>query len=209
MEGVAQLFPNKIEKGIASISKFSIDHNRSLMSMMSHNPRIDYVPEGDYVKLVINGTLYMSDTRMERTSNREFCDKANGSVMIAGLGIGLILHNIRESVRSGKVTKITIFEKYQDVIDMVAPYYQDLPITYVNADILEYKPAKGEVYDTIYFDIWPDINTDNLSEIRVLHNRWKNHLNKSNPECYMNSWMKGFLHQEKQKENRSYSGWFL
>lgn len=78
MEGVAQLFPNKIEKGIASISKFSIDHNRSLMSMMSHNPRIDYVPEGDYVKLVINGTLYMSDTRMERTSNREFCDKLMG-----------------------------------------------------------------------------------------------------------------------------------
>lgn len=41
---------------------------------------------------------------------------------------------------------------------------------------------------------------DNLVEIRQLHNAFKFYLDRSDPHCYMNSWMKEFL----QYENRKY-----
>ena len=192
MEGVAKLFQDT-EKGVVSIRKFSIDNKQAkafnLRCLFNGDGEGMIVP-GDYVRLTIGGTLYMSDTPMEQSTNREFIRKANGDVMIAGLGIGLIIHNLREAVQEGKVKSITIYEKFQDVIDLVAPIYADLPITYKCADILEYKPSREEKYDTIYFDIWPKVSCSNLPEMRLLANRWKFHLNRDNPNCWMDSWRK-------------------
>lgn len=158
------------------------------------------ISPGEFIKLYVDGELMMSDTLMEKTTNQEFVDAARGDVMVAGLGIGLILHNIRDKVKSGLITSITVYEKYQDVIDLISPIFKDLPIKYVCKDILEYKPAKDEKYDTIYFDIWAEISTDNLKEIRMLHNRWKSR--KKSKDSYMNSWMKEFLQHRKRQEDR-------
>jgi spermidine synthase len=125
---------------------------------------------------------------MERNTNREFCKRANGDVMIAGLGIGLVLYNLRMSVASGKVKSITVIEKYQDVIDLVAPKFEGMPIRYVCADALEYMPKEGESYDTIYFDIWPTISYENLTDMRKLRRRWARRLRRDNPECFIGCW---------------------
>lgn len=169
-----------------------------------HEGGFTRVEPGDYVKLIVDGTLMMSDTPMERRTNREFLKNAKGDVMIAGLGIGLILHNLREKVKEGIVTSITVYEKYRDVASLVCPYYRDLPLKVIEADILTYKPRKDEKYDTIYFDIWPDINTDNLEDIKLLHNRWKNH---KRPGGWMDSWVKEKLQSMRREEKRQERMW--
>jgi hypothetical protein len=137
---------------------------------------------------------------MERSSNREFVRNANGKVLIAGLGIGLIIHNILEKEN---VSHITVIEKHKDVIDLVSPYFKSKKITFICADILEWLPPVGEKFDIIYFDIWPTICGDNMKEISMLHNRFKNKLNRSNPDCWMDSWMKKRC-QADNRPSRSY-----
>jgi len=155
--------------------------------------------DGKYVRLHVNGQLMMSDTEMEKSSNREFVNAANGEVLVAGLGIGLIIYN---ALLNPSVNHITIIEKYQEVIDLVLPHFENTRITVIHADIFEWQPPKNKKFDTIYFDIWPDINVDNLEEIKQLHNKWKFKLNRSNHDCWMNSWMKERLQSEKRRSSR-------
>lgn len=204
MNGVVNNYPQPIESiGVATVKKFSVDFDKAqkenLYSIMKREPYFMHIREGEYVKLIVNGELMMSDTNMERETNREFIRNAHGRVMIAGLGIGLILENLRDKVTDGSVTSIVVYEKYQDVIDLVGYRYNDLPIEIRREDILEYKPQKGEMYDTIYFDIWPTISTENLKDIAMLHQRWKAHKPK---DGWMDSWMRYYLRNMRERERR-------
>lgn len=207
MEGVYNIFSLKENEtknlGIAKLRSFSISNEESkvynLQSLFKGNGGFDCVTAGQYVKLSVNNILMMSDTDMEKRTNYEFISNAKGDVMIAGLGIGLILHNLEKKVKTGEVKSITVYEKYQDVIDLITPYYKHLPITVKCEDILNYLPPKEAIYDTIYFDIWPTIDTDNLKDIRILHNRWKFHKRQ---DGWMDSWVKQKLQNMKREENR-------
>lgn len=194
MEGVAEKYNSEESKGFARIVKFNISkeerRSHNTLSIFRREPYFMRVEDGTFVKLIVDGVLMMSDTHMERRTNSEFVSKAHGDVMIAGLGIGLIINALEDKVKSGEVKSITVYEKYQDVIDLVLPRYKHLPIKVICKDILEYKPKKGETYDTIYFDIWPEIGEDNMKDIRMLHNRWK--FRKRNGG-YMDSWMKSYI----------------
>ena len=209
MEGVYNIFSLKENEtknlGIATLRSFSISNEESkvynLKSLFNGNGGFDCVTAGQYVKLSVNNILMMSDTDMEKRTNYEFISNAKGDVMIAGLGIGLILHNIEKKVKTGEVKSITVYEKYQHVIDLITPYYKHLPITVKCEDILNYLPPKEEIYDTIYFDIWPTIDTNNLKDIRILHNRWKFHKRQ---DGWMDSWVKQKLQNMKREENRYY-----
>ena len=194
MEGVAQKYNKEENKGIARIERFNISKENSkkynLLSTMNGEPYFMRIEDGDYVRLWVDGVLMMSDTHMERYTNQFFIDNAHGDVMIAGLGVGLILNALENKVQSGEVNSITVYEKYQDVIDLVLPKYKHLPIKVICQDILEYRPPKEETYDTIYFDIWPRINKSNLQQIKILHNRWKF---RKRENGYMDSWMKSYI----------------
>lgn len=180
MRGVVEVFgmEPKEEKvfGKAKLSCFFLSEGEAMLGNLRARDEVMLVQSGTYMRLHVGGTLMMTDTRMEKITNTEFIENAKGKVMIAGLGIGLILHNLRDKIASGEVESITIVEKYQDVIDLVSPYYSDLPITYINADILTYTPPKELVFDTLYFDIWATICTDNLEQMKDLKKRWKNNL---------------------------------
>lgn len=120
------------------------------------------ISPGRYVKLSYKGQVVMSNTDMEKRTNLDFCVKAHGDVLIGGLGIGLIIMAIQdhEQVRS-----ITVLEKNQDVIDLVA---NQLPLNkkvkIVLADVFTWKPERGKKYDCIYMDIWNWINSDVYKE---------------------------------------------
>ena len=192
-------------QGVAKITRFHISEDEARMynirTLMSYGSGIERVDSGDYVRLHVNGMLMMSDTRMEKITNTEFIKNAHGEVMIAGLGIGLILENLIPLYESGEVTRIVVYEKYQDVIDLVAHRYMDrLPLEVRCEDIMTYKPQKEEKYDTLYFDIWPDVNEKNLDDIKVLHNRWKSHKKKG---AWIGSWMADFLRKRRAAERRS------
>lgn len=95
----------------------------------------------------------MSDTEHERMTNREILYRAKGNVLIAGLGIGMILHPILENEN---VQSVTVLEKEKDVIDLVSETLPRKKLQIVNADVFEWSPPKDAKYDCIYFDIWSD-----------------------------------------------------
>ena len=141
---------------------------------------------GTYMRLMHNREIIMSNTPMEIRTTKEIIDKANGKVLLAGLGIGLIILPIQEK---NNVKSVIIIEKHKEVIDLVA---DQLPlnkkIRIIHADIFEWLPEEREKFDTIYFDIWSGICSDNYEETKALHKRFRKYLNYKNPDRYMNSW---------------------
>jgi hypothetical protein len=128
--------------GKFSLQKFEVlrEHFRAVFR--------DGIPPGQYIKLTDGSNVIMSNTPMEHRTNREVIRKANGHVFIAGLGIGMILLPIQEKEN---VSSIIVLEKFQAVIDIVAP---QLPlndkVTIIKGDVFDYQFPNGTKFDTIY-----------------------------------------------------------
>lgn len=194
MEGVEHLYPIEIGESVvvgkARFSKIEVLPLKALnYNIRNSSGAIFKMEPGKYIQLFVDNELVMSDTRMEKLTNQKFIDNAKGDVIIAGLGIGMIIHNLREKMAEGTVKSITVIEVEQDVIDYVSPLFEDMNITYIVADVMEYKPPRGVKYDTIYFDIWPAIGEDNILDMAVLHKRWKSCKSKD-------GWMSSWLHRK-------------
>ena len=164
-----------------------------------------------YVRLKKNGEgVMMSDTPMERNTNRSFIHKANGDVLIFGLGLGLIILPLlkKENVRS-----ITVVELYQDLIDLVLPILKqhdvDGKLTVLQGDCFEIHNYidKKTKFDCIYGDICISISTDNYEEMKTLTKNWKNRINRSNPDSFIDHWMKDYLRKEIAKDKRNSWYW--
>lgn len=78
----------------------------------------------------------MSDTNMEKRTNSDFCINAYGDIIIGGLGIGMIIMAIQDKP---EVNTITVIEKNQEVIDLVASQlnFND-KVNIVCADVFEW-----------------------------------------------------------------------
>jgi len=203
MEGVLDLFPETESKGIATISHIVFSEKEDPlfnMRAVRDGGWLFHMTDGKYVRLHLYGELVMSDTQMERRSNSDFVYVSHGRVLIAGLGIGLVLKNI---LPKKEVTEIVVIEKYQDVIDLVAPKFTDPRIRIICADIFDWRPQKGEKFNVIYFDVWSDLCKDNLDEIKKLHNSFKSYVDRTDLNCSMNSWMKTFLRNRRRQEQRT------
>lgn len=130
--------------------------------------------------------IIMTDTEMEWHTNWRFLFNANGRVLVAGLGLGMIVLAVQDRE---EIEKILILEKEKEIIALVKPQLPFLPkVEIILADALEWRPPKGEKFDTIYFDIWPDICGDNYEEMKRLHRRFSRNLNRANPKAFMDSW---------------------
>lgn len=151
--------------------------------------------ERPVTQLMVNRQLVMSDGDNEYYTNLEFVRRCHGKVLVAGLGIGLIL---KQTLSKESVEHITVIEKCDDVITLVAPHYWCDKLTVVYGDILDWKPSKNSRFNVIYFDIWPNICTDNLKQITSLHRRFSRYLDRSDPACWMGSWE----HQRLKKGRR-------
>lgn len=160
----------------------------------------EYVAPGQYVQLFVNGALMMSDTQMEKRSNIYAVRNATGHMLIAGLGIGMIVHAI---AKKSDVRSITIIEKSPDVIKLVAP---TLPkkAKVIEGDIFTWTPAKGAKYDSIYFDIWADICTDNLEDMAKLNRRFAR---CKVPGAWSDSWERGELLARRRRERSNDRYW--
>lgn len=181
----------------ARVKHFEVTDQAVMLGMIGGDPEA-WTPTGMYAGLVVNKQLVMSDTYMERRSNREFVDRARGRVIIAGLGLGMILWPV---LAKAEVTHVMVVEKVDAVIELVlpslraAPGYDKLHVD--NSDIFDVMPKVTGRWDTIYFDIWPGRSTDNLEEIKQLHNRWKTYKNAGG---WMNSWYKEELQSLARRE---------
>lgn len=147
------------------------------------------IPCGEYVRLTHGGDCVMSNTPMEKRTNREFVTNAHGKVLIGGLGIGLILLAIQDKE---EVEKIAVVEKNEEVIKLIAhqlPLNEKVEI--VNADVFEYVPS--EKCNTIYMDIWNNINSDIYEkEMNPLIKRYRKYLVNKQEDAnrYIDCWAK-------------------
>jgi hypothetical protein len=150
---------------------------------------------GTYATLHVGGVFMMSDTLTERLTNRYLLRKAHGEVLIGGLGMGMVLHGMAK-----KAKRVTVIERSQDCIDLIGP---SLPgnVEIIHADVMEWKPPKGQMWDCIYFDIWPTIDTDNLPEMTKLHRRFAM---RKPVTGWMGSWMQEELRDMRRREKRGY-----
>ena len=146
------------------------------------------IPYGVYMRLLDKQKqeVIMSDTPMEWSTNIKFIREANGDVLIAGLGMGMVLLAIQDKL---DVNTITVVEKEPEIINMIC---SQLPLNekvrVVQGDIFDWKPQRGTKYDTIYFDIWNYVNEDVYEEMKSLKNKFRARLNKENPNKFIKCW---------------------
>lgn len=211
MSYLDELFPRMVEivpegkVGSAEVKHFTLTDT----DVMIHNLRArikrtgEETRTGRFAELKIDGCLVMSDTDMERRSHLAIVSRANGSCLVAGLGLGMVCCGM---AANKKVKEITVIEKSADVIELnfkhINRYCMErgIQFTVVHADALKYSPPRGKRYDTIWFDIWPDISTTNLADIHTFNRRYARALNRDNGLAYRSSWMEDRLRRLKSQE---------
>lgn len=156
-----------------------------------------HLPDGKYVVLqaLPGQEVIMSDTPMEQKTNTKVVEKAQGDVLIAGLGIGLILHPI---LQKPEVNSVVVLEKERDIINLVLPNLQrcaDLPcakkLSVVHADVYSKDTTdllQGSFFDVIYFDIWNTVSSVNYPEMLKLDNLYRPF--RRTKKSWMGAWCK-------------------
>lgn len=165
-----------------------------------------------YIRLKMNGKgIMMSDTPMERNTNRDFIQKANGDVIIFGLGLGLVILPL---LKKENVKSILVVELYQDLIDLVEPILKkhdtENKLSIIQGDCFEIHKniPKEKKFDSVYGDIWIEICTDNYEEMKTLTKNWKSRINRENSNAFIDHWMKDYLKKQIAQEKReSYRYW--
>ena len=183
---------------------WSIEHFTVTGKEFQNYLRGRYVPPGTYTRLKRGGVLVMSDTPDEMRDHLPIVNHATGSVLINGLGLGLVLKNILENSNMIHITDVTVIEIDQDLIDLVGPYYGlvDHRVQIICADALTFKPPKGKRYNAVWHDIWDDICIDNLEEMKRLHRKYGRRTD------WQGSWCRGICELQRAKEKREQSLWF-
>lgn len=148
--------------------------------------RSEWTPAGSYMRLMIDGQLWMSDTHHEQRSNLEAVHRAHGRVLVGGLGLGMV---VVAMLNKPQVERVTVIERDKRVIQLVATQLADERLEVVEGDVFTWRPPSATLYDTIYFDIWLDRCVDNLTEITRLKRGYARRLNRSSAGgCWMGAW---------------------
>jgi hypothetical protein len=212
---MVQFFPSEVESENFKVEHQVLTEDRVKLEKMrsAFNPH-QYMETrglkaGTYIRLIRTKpytSLVMSDTPMEINTNWRFIHNSNGHCLVGGLGVGLVLLSAQDR---GEVKSILVVEKEQEIIDLVL---RRLPVndkvTVICDDILTWRPEKGVLFDTIYFDIWDTISGDNNSDICKLHRSFARKLNRhENPEAWMTSWRLDDVRRLAYEENAYSRRW--
>ncbi|WP_240507973.1 hypothetical protein [Virgibacillus indicus] len=118
--------------------------------------------EFKFPAILENDRIWMTITPNEIETMREPVDKAFGSVLTFGLGLGYYVYMVSEK---DNVEGITVVESNEDVIDLfkkyILPQFKNAhKIKIIKADAFEYAQkhmAKGK-YDFAFTDLWHDVS---------------------------------------------------
>lgn len=138
-----------------------------MISMMKYGRA---VPAGTYKALKRGNTTVMSNTPDEIRDFSQFVRYAKGSILVNGLGLGVLLKAL---LNKPEITDILVIEKSSDVIKLVGEHYlKDSRVTIINADAFDYTPPKNKRFNAVWHDIWDYICGDNLEEMKKLHRKY-------------------------------------
>jgi hypothetical protein len=171
-----------------------------------------YVPPGYYTGLFrrlpspIGGKqweIIMSDTPDEIKDIMHPVIHARGKVLIAGLGLGVVLNAL---AMKSNTTHITVIEQSSDVLTLVREHYGNKypgKITFIQANIFEWKPPKNERWNYAWFDIWDTLNLANLPQMAHLHRRFCRKADQ------YGSWGQKFLQREARRHRAPSRIWCM
>ena len=160
--------------GSARIGHFSVSPKEAgltaLRAALNGHPS-SVVPPGRYARLLVDGRIMMADTLMEKRSNTKLIEISKGHVLLGGLGLGMVVWPLL--AKKPALHSLTILEINPDVISLVGRHLpRDSRLEIIQADVFKWSPSKRlPKFNTIYFDIWPDICTSNVAEANKLHSR--------------------------------------
>ena len=108
-------------------------------------------PHDEYTFLFHDDIKFvMSDSYSEYSEHQPLWDNMTGSVLIGGLGLGLVNHKL---IQNQNITSVTIVEKYQEVVDLVWNHCpKDNRFNLVLADVETWQPTG--TWDCAWFDTW-------------------------------------------------------
>lgn len=190
------------EVGKARLEVFTITESQARLEMVLHSR--ERVAAGRYVRLFSNGYQQMptmSDTPHEQITNSGVVWKARGDVFIGGLGIGMILVPI---LAKPEVKSVTVVEKDPDVIKLVGAQLKHKKLKIVEGDVFTWSPPPDARWDTIYFDIWTELSTDQLPEMAKLHHRYAR---RKRPGGWMGSWRQDEMRDRRREEREQERYW--
>jgi hypothetical protein len=163
-----------------AISNFEIDGIKALFinKFADCREKGREIPPGKYVRLLYREEgrviCYMSNTPAEVKDHEHFINIATGDILITGLGLGMCVQGLlKKDPNRDTVKSITVIEKSQDVINLVAPSITDPRVTIIHADAFTYEPEG--MFDYVWHDIWPGIDADNLFKMKTLYKHYEDH----------------------------------
>lgn len=107
--------------------------------------------------LKIDGRIVMVDDPLHWIGMEELAKHSSGSICVAGLGLGLIVHHL---VNNKDVSSIEVFEINKNVIELISPLLpEDNRIKIINGDFFK-EPFREKHYDTMIIDLWVGENGD-------------------------------------------------
>ena len=156
--------------------------------------------KGPFKRLIRNNETIMSNTPDECRDFMWFVDYATGTVLLNGLGLGVVVQAL---LNKKDVTEIIVIEKSEDVIKLCGPtYLKDPSVTLIHEDAFEYQPPKGKRYNAVWHDIWDSICIDNIEDMKKLHRKYGRRCD------YQKSWARERCESERREEQReNYNPW--
>ena len=180
--------------GSARVTHFTVtraDSSFAALRSVVTGRRAEIVSPGRYARLSIEGELVMTDTNMERRTNRPLIEHARGHVLVGGLGLGMVVFGLL--AKKPAIRSLVVLEVSPDVIALIQPHLPvDARLTIVQVDVFGWDgwqdhaehgwqgqgwrgrsprrglSRKGPQFDTIYFDIWPSIQASNIPSAELL-----------------------------------------
>ena len=213
----AEKFVTPVESGDWTLEKFQLSEQERksfvMRQMFRETPTKGYdyhiKSNKDYIRLCRGNEVWMSDTPMEMGTCMQFMKQAHGNVFVAGLGIGVTLLPV---IENPEVKKIVVAEIDQNVIDIWEKASANIDTSKVeihncNCHEPEKFLKKGEKFDTLWFDIWVSICSDNYPETKELYSKYRKYINYKNPKRFVGFWMRDYIKREYLKENND-GFWF-
>jgi len=121
--------------------------------------RIEILKQKQNYFLWINDYLWMWDIPYEVEIQDTLAKQANGTVLVAGYGLGIIQ---RFLLQNRNVTNVTTVELYQGIISECEKVFGNVYGDIIIEDYFSYSP--NIKYDCIIGDIWPDISPSCLDD---------------------------------------------
>lgn len=173
-----EVLPCRVQDGISGrwqVDSFQITKTYADYLNLLYFGEVDHkglycLSPGLYKRLKHDDFLVTSNTRIDFQMYFELFERAEGRVLINGLGIGLSLQIV---LARSSVTDVTVVERSSDVLSLIAPAFEsDRRVTFVNDDAFSYKPKKYKTFDSVWHDIWDRVSENNRHDMTRLHRKY-------------------------------------